>query len=117
MTGSDIEQIQKKCCKHYSASYSPVDLNQMVVISQGVYEGMPVEGVRYPSPNHMSGWWLTTDDYDGDANSLKTVHYCHIQKARPDIAIYMALPFGYRFQIGGSDESVWFDQTVANETP
>jgi hypothetical protein len=27
----------------------------MVIISEGVYEGKPVEGIRYPSPDHMSG--------------------------------------------------------------
>lgn len=29
--------------------------DQLVVMSEGVYEGDVVEGVRYPSPEHMSG--------------------------------------------------------------
>ena len=114
---SDLEQIQKECCEHYRADYSPIGLEQMVVISDGVYEGMPVEGVRYPSPEHMSGWWLTTDSYNSDVSTLKTVHFHHIQEQRPDIVIYMALPFGYRFQLGGTDDRVWFDEEISKEDP
>ncbi len=112
-----FETKQKECCEYYGGDFSPVSSEQMVVISDGVYEGMSVEGVRYPSPEHMSGWWLTTDAYNGDVNTLKTVHYHHVQEKRPELAIYMALPFGYRFQLGGNDENVWFDESVAKEAP
>ena len=112
---SSLESVQQECCEHYRATFSPVRPSQLVVISDGVYEGRPVEGVRYPSPDHMSGWWLTTDAYNGDTGSLKTVHFHHIQECRPEIAMYMALPFGYRFQLGGDNESVWFDEHVASE--
>jgi len=112
-----VKEIQEKCCEHYKAEFSPVEGSQLVVISKGLYEGsIPVEGVRYPSPNHMSGWWLTTDEYDGDVNSLMTVHFEHIAEHRPDLAVYMALPFGYRFNLGGSSEHVWFDNSVADES-
>lgn len=113
----DLSNIQKKCCDHYNAYFQPVSPEQLVVISEGIYEGVvPVEGVRYHSPEHMSGWWLTTDQYDGDIDSLKTVHFHHIAEHRPEIAMYMALPFGYRFQLGGSDENVWFDDDVAKDS-
>lgn len=112
----NLEKSQRDCCENYRADYSPVDPEQLVVISDGVYEGaVPVEGIRYPSPDHMSGWWLTTNEYNGDSNTLKNVHFHHILEKRPEIAIYMALPFGYRFQLGGDEESVWFDEDVAKE--
>ncbi|MDO6837835.1 hypothetical protein Q4596_19650 [Pseudoalteromonas carrageenovora] len=112
-----IESVQKECCDHYQAIYSPVEPTQLVTISKGIYEGsIPVEGVRYPSPNHMSGWWLTTDEYDGNISSLVTVHFEHINEKCPELAIYMALPFGYRFNLGGETEHVWFDKEVANES-
>ena len=113
----NLEQTQKACCSHYKTDFSPVKSEQMVVISDGVYEGIvPIEGVRYPSPSHMSGWWLTTDEFDGDVNSLKTVHYSHVVERRPEVAIYMALPFGYRFQLGGEKDCVWFDEGVVSKT-
>jgi hypothetical protein len=73
------------------------NFNQQIVISKGVYEGKEIEGIRYDSPEHMSGWWLITDDYDDNIESLMTVHYYHVAFKRPDILKYLALPFGYRF--------------------
>ena len=89
--------------------------DQLVVISEGVYEGDVVQGVRYPSPEHMSGWWLTTDRYDGDIKSLKTVHFHHVAECRPDLFDFFGLPFGYRFFSG--DGHTWFDQAVADSEP
>lgn len=114
---TNLEKIQRECCEHYGADYAPVDSGQLVVISDGVLAGaVPVEGVRYPSPDHMSGWWLTTDEYNGDVDTLKTVHFHHIEEKRPEIVIYMALPFGYRFQLGGDEENAWFDEAAAKES-
>ncbi len=111
-----LKDQQIKCCSHYDANYTPVKPDQLVVISDGICEGVnPVEGVRYPSPEHMSGWWLTTDDYNGDVDSLQKVHFHHIEEKRPDLALYMSLPFGYRFFLGGNDDSVWYDEAVAND--
>jgi hypothetical protein len=113
----ELSGIQKKCCEHYNASFQPVSPEQLVVISEGIYEGdVPVEGVRYHSPEHMSGWWLITDRYNGDTESLQTVHYHHVAEYRPEIAVYMALPFGYRFQLGGEDERVWLDAAIAEDS-
>lgn len=75
------------------------NFSQQIVISKGVYEGREIEGIRYESPKHMSGWWLITDDYDDDIESLMTVHYYHVAFKRPDILKYLALPFGYRFLV------------------
>jgi hypothetical protein len=112
-----IEVNQQECCDHYGVQYQSVKQTQLVTISKGIYEGVsPVEGVRYPSPEHMSGWWLTTDEYNGNIDSLVTVHFQHIIEKRPELALYMALPFGYRFNLGGETEHVWFDQEVANES-
>ena len=113
----DLLKLQEQCCDHYSARYSKIDSEQLVVISDGIYEGVvPVEGVRYPSPDHMSGWWLTTNQYDGNTESLRTVHFEHIVEYRPELAIYMGLPFGYRIFLGAAEENVWFDEAVAKES-
>ncbi len=89
--------------------------HQMVVISDGVYEGDAVEGVRYPSPQHMSGWWLTTDRYNGDVGSLRTVHFHHIAEHRLDLLEFLKLPIGYRFF--STSGATWFDHKVADAEP
>lgn len=77
------------------------NFNQTVVISDGVYEGKDIEGIRYDAPQNESGWYLITDDYNDDIKSLKVVHFYHVAFARPDILKYLALPFGYRFLMEG----------------
>lgn len=112
----DILKVQKECCKHYEEEFSPITLEQLVVVSDGVLEGAkPVKGVRYKSPEHMSGWWLTDDSFNGNIDSLKNIHFSHIIEKRPDLAIYMALPYGYRFLLGSNKEHVWFDEMVLND--
>jgi hypothetical protein len=107
---------QHEVCQRYAAEFSPPQANQLVVISDGVLQGDAVEGVRYPSPQHMSGWWITTDRYDGDIRSLTQEHLYHLTAARPDLARYLALPFGFRIN-QANDEAVWFDEKVAREEP
>jgi hypothetical protein len=101
---------QHQVCKNASSEFAPPRADQMVVISVGVYEGDFVQGVRYPSPPHMSGWWLTTDKYDGNVDSLKTVHAYHVTAKRPDLAKFLALPNCHRFYSDNGD--VKFDENV-----
>ncbi|UCA61440.1 hypothetical protein KB553_07860 [Chryseobacterium rhizoplanae] len=96
-TAISVIRKQSELCSHYGLPVQFPNFSQMVVISKGVYEGKDIEGIRYESPEHMSGWWLITDDYDDNIESLMTVHFHHVVFARPDILNYLALPFGYRF--------------------
>ena len=75
---------------------------------------MPIEGVRYPSPEHMSGWWVTTDSYNGDSSTLKNVHMGHLITARQDIVNFLALPYGYRFRVD-EESKAWFDDKASEE--
>ena len=84
--------------------------NQSVIISDGVYEGKDIEGIRYESPQDESGWYLITDDYNDDIKSLKKVHFFHVAFARPDILKYLALPFGYRFIMQNGNIEVYKDE-------
>jgi hypothetical protein len=102
---------QREMCKRFNVMPSFPTFSQKIVISNGVYEGLPIEAVRYPSPNHMTGWWLTTEQYDGNVKSLMAVHYFHVAFKRPDLIKYLALPNGYRF-FAGKEEDIWYDQKV-----
>jgi hypothetical protein len=87
--------------------------NQKIVISEGVLEGDFVEGVRYPSPGHMSGWWLSTDRYNGDLGTMKPIPLHEFIPFRPDLIKYLILPFGFRFDTRSKD--VWFDESATKE--
>lgn len=109
---------QLDICHQFQAKFDPPLADNLVVVSKGVMEGIrSVEGVRYPSKSPMSGWWLTTDLYDGNVESLRTVHAHHFCESRRELAWYFALPFGYRFRLTADYEDVWFDDRVAAQEP
>jgi hypothetical protein len=103
---------QHAMCADQAAAFAPARLNQLVVISDGVLEGDPTQGVRYPSPDHMSGWWLSTDRYNGHVESMRNLHAYHVTARRPDLARFLALPFGYRFY---EDGHVAFDERACRD--
>jgi hypothetical protein len=107
---------QHMICKLHRTEFKPPRPDKLTVISDGVLEGAPVQGVRYPPPDHMSGWWITTGLYNGDIKSLKHEHTYHVTAARPDLAKYLALPDGFRFDLSDT-EDVWLDEKVASATP
>lgn len=106
-----VNQQEEECRKQGVKPIFPT-FGQKVVISKGVYDGYDVDSVRYPSPDHMTGWWVTTELYDDDIETLMIVHYFDIAFKRPDILKYFALPFGYRFYMTKEEKNIWFDESV-----
>ena len=114
-TAIKVVDDQETECKKLGVDCVFPTFSQMLVTSIGVYDGLPLQGVRYPSPPHMCGWWITTDLYNGDIKSLVTEYYYHIAFKRPDILRYLALPSGYRFNMGQNGEiDVWYDEASAH---
>lgn len=110
-----VVQEQEEECRRRNVTPLFPTFGQKIVISKGVYEGCGVDAVRYSSPKHMTGWWVTTDLYDGNIESLMTVYFYNLAFKRPDILKYFALPFGYRFYITDEEKDVWFDGKVLEE--
>jgi len=105
---------QHEICARAQANFLPPRPDKLVVISNGVFEGDFVHGTRYPSPDHMSGWWVLTDRWDGETRSLRTEHLYHLTARRPELAKYLALPFGFMFDLRHG-ESIAFDKAIANQ--
>lgn len=107
---------QAEVCRAVGAEFHPPLATTMAAVSAGVLDGRAVDGIRYPSPSHMSGWYLTTDLYNGDIDTMDVVHLFHVTHARPDLTRYLALPFGYFFDLRGELE-IGFREDVAAEDP
>lgn len=105
------QEDSKKYCDQFSVDCSPPQPDQLIVISDGVLNGLPVSGVRYHSPSHMSGWWLTTREYSGDTKTLQIQHVSHILDTRPELIPFLALPCGFRFST--EPKEITFDANVA----
>lgn len=107
---------QAEVCRSVGAAFHPPLATTMAAVSSGVLDGQAVDGIRYPSPSHMSGWYLTTDLYNGDINTMSVIHLHHVTHARPDLARYLALPFGYFFDLR-CGLAIGFREDVAAEEP
>jgi hypothetical protein len=107
---------QHEVCVRYAAAFLPPKPDQKVAVSQGVYDGETIHAVRYRAPTHMTGWYITAPSYNDDIRTLSIDHLYHLTAARPEIARYVALPPGFRFDTT-SGEDVWFDAQVAAEAP
>ncbi|MDH5032340.1 MULTISPECIES: immunity protein Imm33 domain-containing protein [Chryseobacterium] len=109
-TAISVVREQSEVCWQQNLIPLFPNFNQSVVISDGVYEGKDIEGIRYDSPQDESGWYLITDDYNDDIKSLKMVHFYHVAFARPDILQYLAIPFGYRFIMKNGNVEICRDE-------
>lgn len=103
---------QRKVCIDNGSEFDPPNPGTLTSVSAGVMEGGAVRAVRYRPNDGMSGWIIVTDQYDGDVASLMNHHTYHLTAARPDIAKYLALTYGFRFD-QPSGGRVWFDREVA----
>lgn len=107
---------QSDTCRRLATAFFPPRPDQMAAVSPGVLEGdVPVWGVRYTAPPHMSGWYLTTETYSGDVSTLRVEHLYHVTALRPDLAPFLALPAGFRFEVTADGGSAKFDEGVLKE--
>jgi len=51
--------------------------------------------------------------FKGNVSNLRREHTYHITGARPDLAPYLALPYGLRFELSGHHSDAWLDEQVA----
>jgi hypothetical protein len=88
----------------------------MVAVTAGVVEGEPVEGVRCRPHGHLSGWFLFAASYSGDSDpdDFLLVHAHHLFEERPRIAVFLALPVGWRFETDRPGRA-WFDPAAAQD--
>lgn len=101
---------QKQLCNINNVEPNIPKIGQKIAISKEIYEGSEVNGVRYNAPDHMTGWYLTSNSYNGDVKSLIIDHLYHLLKERPDLAKFLALPVGYRFYKDNEGEEIWIDE-------
>jgi hypothetical protein len=105
---------QNRVCREHEAPFAPPGGDTMLAVSDGVWEGRDLTAARYVAPEHMSGWWLTTDLYDGNVESIHPEHAYHAVARRPEIVPYLALPAGFWFRTGGEVE-VGFDRALLED--
>lgn len=105
---------QQQTCARFGAAFSPSAALQLAAVSDGVHEGDPVAGVRYPpKDDDDSGWCLSTNRFDGTLDTVRREHLFHVTNDRLDVVPYLALPPGYRFVYSEVGIEVEFDARAA----
>jgi len=82
-------------------------------LPEGTNETVP-QPFRYDAPAHMSGWYLTTEDYNGDIETMKVEHLYHVTASRPETARYIALPPGSWFTLWEDGDDVGHSNDLAH---
>lgn len=107
---------QLELCALYNVNPVIPRLGQKIAVSKEIYEGSEVNAVRYDSPDHMSGWYLTSNAFNGDVKELLVDHLYYLLKSRPEIAKFLALPSGFRFFKDNLGQDVWYDKDVVTKS-
>jgi hypothetical protein len=104
---------QHEACAFAKAQFSPPSPFQLAAVDPGILSGGPARGERYPSPEHMSGWYLLQSAGERpEVASLRILHLHHVVLERPDLAAFLALPPGHRFRQPSEPSQptrIWFD--------
>lgn len=80
----------------------------------GPMDSYPVNGLRHPHEPGTSGWfiWSGEEIDQADPSFFAPLHVGHLERRHPALLPYLALPPGWRFQIGPDYEDVWFDASL-----
>ena len=84
------------------------------VVGLGPVGALPVNGLRHLPDGRSCGWYLWTGaDIDrSDESFFRPIHVSHLSDHDLAVLPYLALPVGWRFQIGPDHEDIWFDSEL-----
>lgn len=108
---------QSEICRNAFSRHVNALYGGTVIVSPGVMSGRPCEGVRYPHKGTNTGWWLFSDDYSGDLNSMRPEHLYHVLAVQPDLPKFLCLEPGSCFDARSPSYRVWFETDVAAQDP
>jgi len=108
---SHIES-QKETCATNNSQWKPINKKLRVGVSANL-DNDPITGLRHPSENGTTGWFIWTGEYSERDDFFRPMCAEHLLQIRPDIIKYLGLDIGYRFladKNGYAD--IWFDEKL-----
>ncbi len=103
---------QKEVCSKYSSPWKPINKTLRVGISDNL-SGDPINGLRHPSEQGATGWFIWAGEYSDNEDFFKPMCAEHLLQIRPEIIKYLGLDVGFRFLADKAGfEDVWFDETL-----
>ena len=110
---SHIES-QKDICAAYNSQWKPINKKLRVGISVNLSEDR-INGLRYPSEERTTGWFIWTGDYSEADDFFQPMCAEHLLQIRPEIIKYLGLEVGFRFSADKKGcEDIWYDEKLKN---
>ena len=88
---------QQVMCNVVRSSFMPPRLDQKIVVTEGIQELSSFRGIRYAAPEHMSGWWLLSELYEGPKSPKRVMCIEELLVIRPDLMSFLAIETGMGF--------------------
>jgi len=103
-------------CSRFGAAAEPPAHGAKLGIALATIDELPINGLRVRLDG-TCGWfiWGGGGEASTDPDFYQPLHVAHIAEYLPSVEPYLSLPPGYRFQIGGEHEDVWFDPALLVE--
>jgi hypothetical protein len=94
----------------YKCAFLEADENSKVGLALSTLGKLPINGLRHPSTENMSGWfiWCGTE-LSEDREFFAPPHVWHLEEKCLEVLEFLGLPAGYRFLLAGDYVDVWFD--------
>ncbi len=115
MVFTKMSKKQKIVCAEYNAPYKEINENDIIGVGGGIEEGiMPINGLRHPTSNGQTGWFIWGGKYSDNDDFFKPMHAMHLVEMHPEIAPYLGLDQGWRFLIDPTKkyEDAWQDNSL-----
>jgi hypothetical protein len=101
---------QLDTCKEYGCTFLESDPNSKVGLAVSTLGALPVNGLRHPPTENMSGWFIWCGaELSEDQNFFSPLHVLHLEEKCPEVLRFLGLPAGYRFLLAGDHVDVWSD--------
>ncbi|HEY0491413.1 MAG TPA: hypothetical protein VGD30_18025 [Telluria sp.] len=102
----------KEICERFDAEFVPPAPSEKVGIALASLDKLPLNAMRNPGGDGMSGWFIYGGEFSTDADFFQPLCVAHLRNRCPDIVPYLALPSGWRVLLAPNYEDVWFDRDL-----
>lgn len=105
-TAITLIEEQREVCRGVNVQSDMPKIMQKIAFNTEVLSNKDVKGRRYHEPSHMSGWYIITDEFNGDIKTLNVWPLIDFVKHRKDLVKFLALPEGMSFETEGENNYV-----------
>lgn len=103
---------QKELCRNNDSKWDPVNKKLNIGLG-GDLSQEPIHGLRHPTEQGTTGWFIWTGDYSEETDFFKPLCAEHLLQMKPELIRFLGLEPGYRFLTDNSGYiDIWKDEQL-----